>query len=43
VNDATRGSLDEDPGDLDSIEKRTKEKPVSYPAYLKEPKIRGMI
>lgn len=43
VNDAVRGALDEDLGDLESIEQRKKEKPISYESYLKELKRRGQI
>ena len=43
VNEAVRGALDEDLEDLTAIEQRSKEKPISYPTYLKELKKRGQI
>jgi hypothetical protein len=43
VNDAIRGALDDDLDDLNSIDARKKEKPVSYSAFLKELKSRGQI
>jgi hypothetical protein len=43
VNDAVRGALDEDLEDLTTIEQRRKEKPISYPSYLRELKKRGQI
>lgn len=43
VNDAIRESLDEDLGDLNSIERRRKEKPISYQSFLRELKNRGKI
>lgn len=43
VNDAVRGALEEDLEDLSDIERRRKEKPISYEAFLKELKGRGQI
>lgn len=43
VNDAIRTTLSEDLEDLSDVEKRTKEKAVSYEDFLKELKSRGQI
>jgi hypothetical protein len=43
VNDAIRTSLSEDLEDLSDVEKRAKEKTVSYEDFLKELKSRGQI
>jgi hypothetical protein len=43
VNDAIRTTLLEDLDDLSDVEKRTKEKTVSYEDFLKELKKRGQI
>ncbi len=43
VNEAVRGSLEEDHLDLEAIRKRSGEKTVSYEAFLKELKGRGQI
>jgi len=43
VNDAIRTTLLEDLDDLSDVEKRTKEKTVSYEDFLKELKERGQI
>lgn len=43
VNDAVRESLDEDLDDLNAIDRRRKERPISFQSYLKELKSRGKI
>jgi metal-responsive CopG/Arc/MetJ family transcriptional regulator len=43
VNDAVRGSLEEDRLDLEAIRNRSGEKTVSYESFLKELKSRGQI
>lgn len=43
VNDAVRGSLEEDRLDLEAIRARSGEKTVSYEVFLKELKSRGQL
>jgi len=43
VNDAMRTTLAEDLADLSDIERRSKEKTISYEEFLKELKARGQI
>jgi len=43
VNDAVRGSLEEDRLDLEAVRARSGEKTVSYENFLKELKSRGQI
>lgn len=43
VNDAVRSALEDDLDDLNAIEARKHEKPISYTAFLRELKSRGKI
>lgn len=43
VNDAVRGSLEEDRLNMAAVRARSKEKTVSYETFLKELKRRGQI